>query len=245
MNVDLEGIYIDQRDLELFPYLFAVKIATYEQIQRDIYPDISVGRVGQRIRVMEDNRLLSICRSRLILRGKRTVSLRKRGFDTFVKTGTEKRTELTSDAPLHDLVLGDIRHRFLASSRVSSYKTENEIQTWGGNERKLNSDALASVSLANGSISVPVEFERSQKRKKSYDRLVKQYYESDATPLVFLISEKQATIDAVVEAEKKLFNWDKPKFFYLLKSDFLAQDELKLRNSNGITINLMQSSTQF
>ena len=83
MKYQIKKIYIDQRDLDLFTYLFKMKIASYQQIHRDIYFDITANRAEQRVRLLEDNRLVEVSRNRLILNGKRIVALRKKGFEKF------------------------------------------------------------------------------------------------------------------------------------------------------------------
>ena len=234
----VKGIYIDKRDLQLLRYLFAVKVATYQQINRDIYPGISFDRTSQRIRALEDNGLVEIARSRLILGSKRTVSLRKRSFEKLIRNGDEKRKEFKSDSIVHDIGLGDLRHLLQKSPKVVAYRTENEIQTWGGDERKLNSDAIVTIALAKRNISVPIEYERTQKGKARYGPLVKKYYSASDFPILFFVSEEQHTIDLVQEIEKKLFDWGKPKIFYALKHELLQSETPRFQNGNGTVISL-------
>lgn len=234
----VRGIYIDERDLQLLRYLFTVKVATYQQIHRDIYPSISFDRTGQRIRALEDNGLVEIARSRLILGSKRTVSLRKRSFETLIRNGDEKRKEFKSDSIIHDIGLGDLRHSLRTRPKVVAYRTENEIQTWGGDERKLNSDAIATIALAKRNINVPIEYERTQKGKYRYEPLVKKYYSASDFPILFFITEEKHTIDLVQEIEKKFFDWEKPKIFYALKHELLQCETPRLQNGNGTAISL-------
>ena len=240
MKHAIKGVYIDQRDIELFTYLFRAKVATYQQIHRDIYPDITANRAEQRVRLLENNRFLAVSRSRLILNGKRTVMLSKRGFEAFVKNGSEKRAEIKSDAILHDLDLGDIRQKFETSPKVTRYQTENEIQTWGNDERKLGCDALATIALATREIQVPLEYEKTQKVASRYERMVKKYYQSPDYPILFLLAESQSIIEIIQRVERRNYSWDKPKIFYALKHDFLQNRALKLQNFNGTVFDLLQ-----
>lgn len=240
MKLNLKGVHLDERDITLFSYLFAVKVASYEQIHRDIYSGISQDATGYRLRKIEDNGLIEIDRSRLILRGRRTVSLRKKGFDHFVKTGTEKRVEIASDAIIHDLILGDIRYKLRLSPKIVEYRTENEIQSWGNQERNLNSDALLTVLLASNTFQIPLEYERSQKEGSRYTRLVKHYYKESEYPLIFFVADCTRCILAVQNTEKELFKSDKPKFFYILKQDLLESDTIQLKNYHSAALNMLQ-----
>lgn len=147
MTSKIKGINIDERDLRLFFYLHAVKVATYEQIQRDIYPDICLDAAGLRIRKLEDTKFVDIQSNRLLMKGKRSVCLRKNTFDDFVRKGGELRIELKSDAIKHDLTLVDIRNKFLHSKKTLDYQTENQIQTWDLKHKHFNSDGLITSKL--------------------------------------------------------------------------------------------------
>lgn len=232
MNLQIKGIYIDDRDIKLFSYLHAVKVATYEQIKRDIYPEICLDAVGHRIRKLEDNKFIEVGRNRLLLKGKRFVSLKKQSFDDFVRKGQELRIELKSDAMHHDLMLVDIRYKFLKSQKTIAYDTENEIQTWGIKNKHLNSDAIVTSLLGSEQFQIPIEYESSLKKADRYEPFLKKYYQESDLPLVLFIADSQSIINTVIKLEKELFNWDKPKFFYRLKQELLADDALMLLNCN-------------
>ena len=238
MNHKIKGIYIDKRDLQLFHYLFSVKAATYQQIHRDICQAISLDRTGQRLRSLEDNRFVEISLSRLVLGGKRIVNLRKKAFEKMICNGDEKRKEFKSDSLLHDIALGDIRYNFLKSSKIVDYQTENEIQTWGGEERRLNSDGIATIALPKRNIKAPIEFERTQKGKSRYSPMINKYYSASEFPIIFFISEEPHTIELVQNIEKELFKEESFKIFYALHQDILTNETLKLKNGNGTVISL-------
>jgi hypothetical protein len=235
MNLKISGMHFGEKDRMLLRYLHSVKVATYEQIARDIYPDYNLDSVGNRLRKLENNRLISSLSSRPFLHGKRIVSLTKLGFENFVTRGDEFVVELHSEAIMHDLALNDIRSRIVGAAKVREYYTENEIQAWDENHRKLNSDGLFALALSKRTFMVPLEYESSMKIANRYIPIVKKYYQMPDMPLVAYIADSQAIIDKVAATEKTLFGWDKPKFFYRLKHDFLADDTLWLKNyDNGV-----------
>lgn len=230
MNLKIKGVYLTERDLKLMRYLHAVKVATYDQIARDAYSDYSLRGVGNRLRKLENNRFISSTGNRLLLHGKRIVSLTKLGFEQFVKRGDEFVNEFKSQAVKHDLALNDIRSRIVAKSQVRDYQTENEIKTWNARFRKLNSDALFTLDLGKGSFQIPLEYESSMKKTLRYEPIVKKYYQESTMPFVAYIADSQNILDKVSTIERKLYGWNKPKFFYRLKQDFLADEALHLEN---------------
>ncbi len=236
MSIAVKGMNLDQRDIKLFQYLHAVKVATYDQIRRDVYSEICFDAVCHRVLKLEDNKLLEVKQSRALLRGKRHVSLRKEGFEEFVRKGNEIRIELKSDAINHDLTLVDIRHRFLKSPKTIAYETENEIQTWNLDNKHLNSDAIVTTIIKDLQLKIPIEYEGSFKKADRYEPFVKKYYQASEFPLVIFVTETAGMVDVVMKTEKKLFNWENPKFFYILINNLLSDDALKVENCNSTAL---------
>ncbi|MFK7823318.1 MAG: hypothetical protein AB8G05_04120 [Oligoflexales bacterium] len=240
MKRKIKNIYMDNRDVELLHYLFKVKVASCQQIHRDIYNDICFGAAGNRIRRLQDNKFIEIGHNRLIHHGKRTVWLKKPGFEEFVRSGNEMRIELKSDSINHDLVLVDIRRKFLDAPTTKRYRTENEIQTWGGSEKQLNSDAIVSMQIQTVILDIPIEYERSPKLKQRFENMVKRYYQKSDYPLVFVLAETQAAIEAIKHCEQELFPRKKTKFFYSSVDELLSTESPKLFNCHGSFFDLMQ-----
>lgn len=226
-------IELREPDFRLFEYLHAVKIATYKQIHRDVFESYSYKSSCNRLRRLEDCRLLSIASSRYLSKGEQVVSLSKHAFSKYVAREGNQRVELKSDAIRHDLSLVDIRSRFLGQRSVAKYLTENEIQTWHPELLKLNSDAIVTVEIGSRKIEVPLEFESSRKKRSRYDQLLQQYYREHRFPLVFYVAEDQGILDCVSDVERTLFQTEEPKFFYLLKSDMQSFGPIKLVNYNS------------
>ena len=190
MRPQISGIFITEKDIHFFNYLYAVKVATYSQINRDIYTGYTRKSVANRIRKMEDNHLLEGYQKRNIANGQRFISLTKKGFDGFVKRGYEKRVEPKSGSVTHDLFLVDIRHKLMKQNRVKGYTTENELQTWGhplGDASYLDfvylrPDAVTGLQCPTCIIQIPVEYDAFHKSRNRYVNVVKQYYDSAVVP---------------------------------------------------------------
>src|SRR3989338_9200183 len=94
-------------DRALMHYLHAVKVATYKQIHRDIYPDYCFRSVRNRVIKLSHLGLVIGSQDRLGLIDGKTISLSKKGFSHFVANGEENRIELKSEAVEHDVDLVD------------------------------------------------------------------------------------------------------------------------------------------
>ena len=246
MKSKLKGMVLTKKEEELLHYLHAVKVSSYQRIKRDIYPSYHIRSVCNRIYRLEDNHLVRGECNRSINGGERTLSLTNKGFTEYVAQGIESRSELSSESVLHDLNLGDIRSRLLKAKKVSSYYTENQIQTWGisGFERRftsyvnLNSDAMVEIQFSSGNQLIPLELEMHLKAKDRYEQLLKRYYQRDDVVLILYICANQNILNKVREMEMTLFKSEQPKFLYKLKQDFDADAYLEFTNCNGKSLRL-------
>ena len=240
------------QDIEVLRYLHAVKVATYAQIHRDIYPDKSLKTAYNRVANMSKNRLISGSYDRLGLPVEKVLSVSKQGFQKFVASGSEHRVELKSDAVVHDLALVDIRHSMLNTGRVKEYYTENQIQTWWpiatddkkSSMAKLRSDALAKVTFSKGDLWVAIEYEANGKSDKRYDSLIKQYYLCLDIPLVLYVCDSQGLIDKIDETERKIYQGEYPKLFYQLKQEIKAGETLTFTNRDRKNLRFEAKATR-
>ena len=246
MELKLKKMMLKKSDERLMKYLQAVKIATYEQIKRDIYPDYHLRSVCNRIYKLEDNKLVQGVCNRSIQNGERLISLTKKGFKYFVSNGGEERIELKSDAASHDLGLVNIRALFRGFQEIESYYTENEIQTWGRNGYgyslsslvKFNSDAVVLFQRKELSLLVPLEYEVTQKVASRTSEMVKRYYRDSNIILVFFLSHENSILNAVKKAEGEVLKRDKPKFFYSLLHKEIFCESLLLETVKGHKLRL-------
>lgn len=246
MPRNIKGMTLLKKDLEAISYLHRVKVATYEQIRRDIYVGYHLKSVCNRIYRLENNGLVTGICDRMITDGKRILSLTGKGFDAFVAKGTEERIELRSDSVEHDLTLVDIRSRLLNAKKVRSYYTENEIQTWGIREFEqkvsqfvnLNSDALVDISFSNGDLLVPLEYEKHPKSSTIYESLLKRYYSRSDVAIVLYICETGGVVDKLQRTEKQIIKNEEPRFLYTLIENFEKDETMKFTNCNGKSLRL-------
>ena len=249
MNKKKKGVFITERDMRFFRYLHSVKVVTYKQAFRDMYSDYSYKGAENRIRKLEDNRFIRGCRFRTLLNGKRVISLSNKAFNLFVKNGLEQRVELESDSVLHDLDLGDIRSSFLKLNRVQMYLTENELQTWGHSINdsaystfvSLNSDAVVDFKFLKCNLKIPLEYDKTHKASYRYEKILHKYYTRDDIHIVLYVCKNKKMMNQLMEAEKKIFKQEMPKFFYILKSNILKNNSFLFLNCMQEELNLESS----
>jgi len=236
MKKSMKEIELTDLDKKLLFYLHAVKISTYRQIQRDIYALYKIKTVRKRIIKLEDEGLLTGFRSRAFRNGERLIYLSKLGFNSFVANGSEKRIELKSDAVRHDLALNDLRAAFLQCSKVESYYTENQLQTWNlssfdqdlSSFTKLYCDAVVEIDFPDGNIVFPVEYENAGKSKIRYKNIISKIYRQDEVIAVLYFFKDAGLIRKIQDLELALFPNREAKIFYCLMS--------MVRNGEAITL---------
>jgi hypothetical protein len=232
---------INERDIKLLHYLHAVKVASYKQIHRDIFPEHKYRSACNRIIQFKHLGLISGWHDRLSTEAYKVTKLSKLGFKRFVENGQEQRVELKSDSVDHDLGLVDIRSCLMNYSKVKEYYTENQIQTWWATSRcetkqsltPLHSDAIAQVILGNEKLWAAIEYESAAKAEARYEPIVKRYYSNTDVSLVLYICSSNEVLNKIRKTEMKLFETEYPKFFYQLKPLNSSIVEDKFVNCHG------------
>lgn len=232
------GIELGELDFQLFDYLHSVKVATFNQIRRDIYKNHTLKSVANRMRLMENARLVNGNVNRMLRGKEKYLSLTRQAFDRFVAKKFEKRIELRSDAVNHDLSLVDIRSRFLRSSAIIDYVTENEIQTWNLFDRderyslfsNLNSDAIVKTQIGGVEACIPIEYDRCSKTNLLYESFLKKYYDREEVYIVLFVAETEAIQNQLMSVERNLNMKKNPKFFYTTLQQLLSSDTLSFLN---------------
>ena len=231
---------IEKLDIEFFNYLHAVKVATIDQINDNVYEYKTLNGLYKRLRKLEHFRFI---------RGvahpeaypKKIFSLTRYGFNKYVSDGAEERVQLTSDSISHDLELGNIRRRFLNDGIATCYFTENSLNA----RQNLNTspelfpyaqigcDGIAEIPVGKGTIRFAVEYEANAKFWNRYDEILDRYYSNHGIPFVIYISGKGQILSTLKSKDKVLFGDQEPKVFYSSLNQFLYGDTVDLTNRDG------------
>ncbi|MCK5073279.1 MAG: hypothetical protein KAQ98_07615 [Bacteriovoracaceae bacterium] len=216
-----ERIHFVQKDVSLFKYLHAYKVARLDQIERDIFQNVNRKTLYWRLKKLERHHYLT-CRYGLNQGNKKVFSITKKTFDQFLQRGDERRMEFASDAIDHDLNLVDIHFMFGKSSKVLEYLTENQLQTWGDYLKdksmlpmvELRCDAAIKVKLPNGIYWLAIEYEATSKSIGRYKEILQKLYGTIGLTTVLYICGDDAIKNKIVEAESKLYSNERPLIYY-------------------------------
>lgn len=240
MNRKNAGYIIRSNDLKLFNYLFKVKVALIEQINRDVYKYEKNKALYARINLFTRQQYLNTVADACSF-GKKIVSLAPKGYKKFIAKGDERRNQLSSNKISHDLDLVDIRYLFKKSPRILEYITENSLLSCNylvENEDikpfiDKQPDAVILAKFSTGTAYLAVEYEATLKEITRYRELFTRYYLSDEVPAVIYLCKTKEIMNSLIKIEKKLFLKFKSKFFYKTLDEFKENFFLKFKNRNN------------
>ncbi|MFK7827892.1 MAG: hypothetical protein AB8G05_27335 [Oligoflexales bacterium] len=245
-------MHLNKNDQDLLKYLFKVKVATYKQIHRDIYPMYAMKTTYKRVVTLQKNRLLSSSYNRVGLQKEKILSLSVLGYRKFVETGGESRVELKSDAISHDLVLVDIRNNFMQHDQVKKYYTENQMQTWWLKSSNwiykdfasLNTDAMALTSIGDETVWTAIEYEPSEKSEARYRSIVKRFYSNDDITFVLYCCDNERVMNRLIDSENKVYKGDFPKLFFNVGQFLRSNNTLRFKNRDNKMLSIQQESAK-
>ncbi len=144
----------------------------------------------------------------------------------------------------HDLDLVDIKHFFKSKDFILKYFTENQIHNearFSENDNlkifnHLRFDALVQYSRdRNNKALIPVQYERTAKSKRRYEKIISDYYcEASISMIIYIIEDSQ--VKKLIQNIEKKVQKDKDvlKIFYGTLSDLSKNCNLiKFYNQNN------------
>lgn len=224
-------LWMKDVDYRFFNYLHSVKVALYEQINRDVYGYDNIFSLYKRLRKFKNLGLVRRYFHEDFARSK-VVGLTNLGFTKFVANGTELKTEVGSNAIGHDVGLVEVRHQLMSAANVNAYHTENSLRTWQhySDEEdffpyvQMRCDGAVDVSYPEGMVRFAVEYEASAKFSSRYKDVFQRYYQAEEIPLVLYICKHTELMKELILREKRWFDTARPKLFYKTLDD-LKQDK--------------------
>ena len=220
---------INERDRAIFSYLYEVKVATSNQIMRDVFTNVSktvfYRRVKKYIQTGIVKRIGHFDGDKQII----SYSLSKNGLSKFIleKNDHFLIKRCLSEAVIHDLALNDIRHLFMSKKSVSNYLTENVLNSHGSmvadkmyeDYRRCGSDAFIELTMNNKKIFAAIEYEQTLKYTNRYIDLFGKYYSTYDIDAIFYIASDKRILTNVQKVEKMIRNQMRPKVFFALMSN--------------------------
>jgi len=236
------GMYITKRDKALFDYLFLHKIATVVQIDRDVFRLGDLPHVHRRIRTLVKHGYLKTTTTTQRGRPKFAYYLSDRAFQSFIADRTQRQwAQLKSDSPDHDVVLTDIRRRFLELKNLRQFITENAIEAELDCSKGLPVHAFqemhsdgAAVYIAKGeTFYIAIEYEDAQKAKARYAEHLAAYYVRNEIDCVIYVVREPSLRNVLVEVDESLSHDRNSKLFVGNLADVLnPKKSLIFKNSH-------------
>ena len=240
-----KGVVLCERDWRIMHLLFESKVLSREQIGKQFFPDVSKHTVNRRLRKIVDLGLIKgkpVVYDRKIFYG---YSLTQRGLAKVkpILPYDVTATRSSSECPLHDLLLNNIRVAFEGKDAVRNYYTENVLQTCTElqNDEKfqpfieLNSDAMAEVNSKIGVLNLAIEFDTTRKNKRRYSEKIDDYYVENGVDGVLYICADKYILNALLKVDKEVserHECDHKLYFALLKDVTVATSELTFTNAD-------------
>ncbi len=230
----MSKILITGRDVLLFEYLHACKVATTKQINRDIFKT-SHSTCYQRLKKYEERKFLKVVPTDRSLDQSFAYEVTNKG-EKIVKSNFRdliSGDRFRSNSVAHDLTLVDIRNILMRKKVVKEYYTDNQIQTYKDFRtedhlipaQELQLDAV--MKLKKGDLNpiwVGLEFESSAKAISRYQDKIMQYYYR-GPPFLVYICEDRSLENKVKKVESIYIKEKTPKIFYLTLKELLESKE--------------------
>ena len=224
----LKKIIITERDMKLFKYLYVNKVASFEDINLDIFGQVSSSAVCRRLKKLLREGLLEaqICRELSI---HILYNLSQKAFKKyFSDINSLNYIQLKSDSILHDLSLLKIKRKLKKISQVEAFYSENLIRSGLLDDilevkrlKDLHSDSILKVNFFEKSLYLPLEYEASSKSPKRNQNLVNKYYTNPYTSIVLFVSKTKQIESKIRSKEQQEDNTKAGQFFYIQSQDLL------------------------
>ena len=249
MDYKQKGLYITERDIELFDLLFRYKTANAQQVLKFIYSTSSITNVRHRLKRLESLDLIKSDGHKTERQLCNLYHLTKKGFG-FLKEqygDYSKNFKLKSDCPNHDLQLVEIGKKLEKSKHCEDYIPENILQS---DEElcddkeiedfvKYRSDAYLAAKYQEEVFNVAIEYENTPKRISRYETIVDNYYFSPKVDIVFCFYRSENVKKHIVSIEEKNWKDYEPKFHFCSLKDFSnAKKKIVLEDRQGEKIEI-------
>ena len=226
------------RDEKLFRYLFVNKIATVEDIRRDVFGNISPKTVHRRLVKLSCKGFIEASGQRE--RGNRMLYfLSKKGFRTYIADDRAlKRVQLKSDAVSHDLALLEIKRRFNNFEMIQGFYSENLIRSGILDDtpmikrlKEIRPDAIVKIKMNEKILFLPLEYEASSKYSRRNEKLLSKYYTCPDAMAILFISKTDTIEKRIRHKEQARISQRKGKIYYVLLENVTnAKEKLTLTN---------------
>lgn len=239
----MSNLLITHRDVLLFEYLHACKVATTKQINRDVFKTAHA-TCYQRLKKYEERKFLRVVPTDRSLDQSFAYEVTTKG-EKIIKANLRdliSGDRFRSNSVAHDLSLVDIRNILMNKNWVSEYFTENQIQTYKDFRSEKHLQGFQKLQVDAGMklqkdgvapIFVGLEFESSAKALSRYrDKISDFYYRGP--PFLIYICEDKVLENKIKKVEADYIKDNTPNIFYLtLKELFENKESVTFARQDG------------
>ena len=227
----IKNVVLCSRDMRLMQSLFESKVMSREQIGNQFFLDVSIKTVNRRLQKLM---VLGLVKRKPIAVEYGVFygySLTQKGLAKITPTlpYQVKAVRASSECPLHDIALNNIRKAFESKPTVQCYYTENVLQScdeYHEDERfqpfvELNSDAMAEVNTRIGALNLAIEFDATHKSHRRYSQKIDDYYVEYGIDGVLYVCASRYILHALLRIDKEASERHacEPKLYFALLED--------------------------
>jgi len=227
-------------------YLYQNKIATVDQVHRDLFPQLTRRAVAKKLAGYEENGYVESA-SYPDLPRQKAFHISAKAFSQFVDPeGGQFRQELKSEVVLHDLALVDIRQRLEADPRVKSFQTENVVNSIRGLAdcdeidpfEGINPDGIFQFDLDGEPFAMALEYESSEKFDNRYKDLFDAYYSRPGISGVLFVCKDEKILRHVRNIELSQKRSVASKVYYSSYATWSRSGDITFTNIEGKSIRI-------
>ncbi|MGE4107379.1 MAG: hypothetical protein AB7F66_09210 [Bacteriovoracia bacterium] len=242
MNIRVPNVVHTERDQSLLHYLFLNKVATFQQIHRDLFKAVRSSVPSRHIAKLLRRELITKVLVKINGRYRIVYGLddEAKEFISYFDSELLAVNQLKSGTIGHDVQLVDVRERLQRFPMVRSIYPENALQCLPDLRQdpifipfvKLRSDSVLELSTGGNPVFVALELELSKKTPKRYEQKISDYYKWKAISGVLFVSGNREIQRSVQQIEQSENSNEKLKIFYALLEDVLKDgNEITFSNS--------------
>lgn len=243
------NIVLTERDFRILYHIFSEKVSKMGVLSRYFFKD-SIKPCSKRLNKLQSSGLVKISPISLKKSVIKVVNLTEKGFKTLSKEYllNASNTKRKSECIEHDLIISDIKRRFLTSEKIHNYFLENELHSsLFANSfeelsyaKELNPDSLFEVSHGLNKYLFFVEFEKSHQSIQKYISKITQYIDTGKELDVLYIFKSPSAEISFRNALKSInYDFQKVRFFSQRLDIFMSQNErVEFKDLTNIDNNL-------
>jgi hypothetical protein len=243
-------ISVQLRDLQILKFVYACRVATYNQIARRFFKGKHYSLVTRCLRRHRESNYLNAYSMRIGKTIVQYVEITPKGFNLIKESWPFEIDNplFKSDSPMHDIHLNEILLKFEVLKSFKAFYTENLLQSSTALKTDLPIRDLSKLYsdgalLLNGPDGLPyvygVEFEQSKKAPERYREKFQAYYRAEGIDGILYVVTDQEIANSIAKEDLAVCDESK-SLLYLssLESVLSSNKQIYFKNNKSEGIEL-------